>query len=77
MSETGRVRRKVYRAEPGPLGCPFCVEGKEFKAMGPGEGANGWYMCGNCGHLAVPMYSEFHLRSAKCSVLSRTRFRPV
>lgn len=71
------MQRMASRSKLGPLRCPYCVEDREFKLMEPRDGANGWYMCDNCGHLAMPGDSDFRCRCAKCAGLGRvSRVRP-
>lgn len=76
MSDTDRSERKTRGAKPIAIRCPYCVEDAEFKVMEPRNGANGWYMCDNCGHLAMPQHSEFRCTCARCVGLGNNgRFR--
>lgn len=68
MSDTDRIEGK---ATPKSLRCPYCVENREFKLLEPRLGANGWYMCNHCGHLAMPMASDFRCRCANCVGIDR------
>ncbi len=69
MNDPDRIQRKDSSLQTKRLRCPYCVEGNEFKVMEPREKENGWYMCENCGHLAMPQRSDFRCRCVKCSGL--------
>ncbi len=50
--------------------CPYCVEGKSFKAMiAQGDGGE-WYMCVRCGHLIMRTNPSFECTCAKCVSLT-------
>jgi hypothetical protein len=78
MNDSSRVEqqeRAVGRKTPR---CPYCVESSEFRVMDPGDRGDGWYMCDNCGHLAIPGHPDFKCRCAKCVRLSsKTRLSRI
>jgi DNA-directed RNA polymerase subunit RPC12/RpoP len=49
--------------------CPYCVEGKSFKAM-IARGGGDWYMCVRCGHLMMTKNPSFECTCAKCVTLN-------
>jgi hypothetical protein len=62
-------------SKPRAVRCPYCVEHGQFKAMAAQSGGE-WYMCGNCGHLALPSSTLFQCTCSKCTTLDRSRRRP-
>ena len=44
--------------------CPYCISGDEFTPMV--AVADGRYMCGKCGHLAIPKDETFRCACRKC-----------
>src|SRR4029077_9213015 len=56
--ETKRRENKIVR-------CPYCVEGGEFKVMAQ-QGADEWFICASCGHLALPSNWLFECTCLKC-----------
>jgi hypothetical protein len=60
-----------------PVRCPYCVEGREFKLMEPRDPTNGWYTCEGCGHLAMPLQSDFRCHCAKCAGLTGTGSKTI
>src|SRR6266446_231534 len=63
-----------------PIRCPYCVEGKSFKAMVAQGNGGEWHMCVRCGHLIVPTNSSFKCTCAKCVNLTSVllqRSRPL
>lgn len=45
--------------------CPYCVEQGNFKIMTLQTGGD-WYLCTNCGHLALPSNRLFHCTCGHC-----------
>lgn len=45
--------------------CPYCVDAGNFKIMTLQSGGD-WYLCGSCGHLALPSNPLFHCTCGKC-----------
>jgi hypothetical protein len=50
--------------------CPYCVEESQFKIMILQVGGD-WYLCSNCGHLALPANPLFHCTCSKCAELEQ------
>ena len=44
--------------------CPYCVSGDEFRLMT--AVADGRFVCGKCGHLAIPGDNNFACACRKC-----------
>jgi len=62
---------EVPRAPKTPvIRCRYCVEGGDFKVMIGQGGAETWYMCARCGHLAMPTNPLFKCTCAKCVELT-------
>jgi len=59
--ETKRRENKIVR-------CPYCVEGGEFKVMAQ-QGADEWFICASCGHLALPSNWLLECTCRKCERL--------
>lgn len=55
-------------SKPENLRCPYCVESGNFKLMVPQTGGD-WFLCGSCGHLALPFHPAFHCLCTKCVAL--------
>ena len=51
--------------------CPYCVSGDEFRPMS--AQSLGRYVCGKCGHLAMPADHNFKCRCRKCAELNTVR----
>jgi len=49
--------------------CPYCVLGYEFRPMLPKP--EGWFICQQCGHTAMPAKSQFRCFCQKCAELHR------
>lgn len=47
--------------------CPYCVAGDEFRPMTAHR--SGRYVCGKCGHLAIPDDNNFNCHCRKCEEL--------
>lgn len=56
--------------KPEIVRCPYCVEDANFKVMVSQPGGD-WYLCGHCGHLALPSSPLFHCTCSKCVGLER------
>jgi hypothetical protein len=50
--------------------CPYCVEGKSFKAMVAQGNGGEWHMCVRCGHLIMTKNPSFECTCAKCVSLN-------
>ena len=44
--------------------CPYCISGNEFRPMT--AVAEGRFVCGKCGHLAIPSDKTFECACQKC-----------
>lgn len=76
MSDLSQIQRKGRGIGHSPVRCPYCVEDSQFKVMQIRGDGDGWHMCQNCGHLAMPNHPEFRCTCVKCSVLeTETSFR--
>jgi len=51
--------------------CPYCVLGIQFRPMQ--AHLDGRFICETCGHLAVPMDSNFNCSCRKCVELKASR----
>jgi len=51
--------------KPKNVRCPYCVEEADFKLM-LAQGSGDWFLCVNCGHLALPAYPTFRCLCSKC-----------
>jgi predicted RNA-binding Zn-ribbon protein involved in translation (DUF1610 family) len=61
--------QRIGRSRPRSFRCPYCVEGSEFKLMVRRESGQ-WYLCPDCGHLAMAENPEFKCPCAKCATLN-------
>jgi hypothetical protein len=48
--------------------CPYCVEDQTFKTM-LRHSSGDWFVCGVCGHLAIPPDPFFQCTCTKCLAL--------
>ena len=53
--------------------CPYCVSGDEFMPMT--AVADGRFVCGKCGHLAIPSDENFRCACRKCFELRALDYR--
>lgn len=51
--------------------CPYCVEQGNFKPM-LAQSNGEWYICSNCGHLALPSSPLFQCTCSRCVTLERS-----
>lgn len=56
-------------AKPKSIRCPYCVDGENFKLMVAQTGGD-WFLCGRCGHLALPSSPAFRCLCKKCIALN-------
>ena len=49
--------------------CPYCVLGSEFRPMSPRT--NGFFVCGTCGHTAIPEDSYAKCLCPRCRRMNR------
>lgn len=49
--------------------CPYCVLGNDFCPMLPKP--DGWFICLECGHTAMPIDPAFRCFCKKCGELNR------
>lgn len=49
--------------------CPYCVLGGEFRPMSPRT--DGFFVCGTCGHTAIPEHSYAKCLCPRCRRMSR------
>jgi hypothetical protein len=49
--------------------CPYCVLGGDFEPMLPRP--EGWFLCLECGHTAIPEKPDFKCSCRKCTELNR------
>ena len=49
--------------------CPYCVLGSEFRPMSPRS--KGFFVCGTCGHTAVPDESYAKCLCPRCRRMNR------
>jgi hypothetical protein len=62
--------------KPEVIRCPYCVATGNFKIMAM-QPAGDWYLCDQCGHLALPSNSLFHCTCAKCVGLQGAQVIPA
>jgi hypothetical protein len=48
--------------------CPYCVDNGNFRRMLRQTGG-GWFLCGSCGHLALPSMPLYRCTCGKCAFL--------
>lgn len=54
--------------------CPYCISGDEFSPMAAFSG--GRFVCGKCGHLAIPSDKNFECACRRCFELRTPAGRP-
>src|ERR1700756_4207280 len=52
--------------------CPYCADGIDFRLM-MRQGRSDWYVCGGCGHLALPSSPFYQCICKNCNKLERKR----
>jgi len=60
------LRRPGQPSKAKVVRCPYCVEDDEFKAM-TGNEVGDWYICDQCGHLALTTDIAFECTCSKCA----------
>ena len=72
---TGALVRRLQTKERKALmseeiiRCPYCVPDDHFRRMLPRP--EGWFVCPQCGHTAIPEKQEFRCFCQKCGELNR------
>jgi hypothetical protein len=63
-----RITTSKESAEPRTpvMRCSYCIDDGNFKVMVQYRGAETWYMCPRCGHLALSSNPLFKCTCAKC-----------
>lgn len=59
--------------------CPYCVDDQVFKSMFRHHSGD-WFICVQCGHLALPANPLFQCTCGKCVALTghlQSKFRDV
>lgn len=62
--------------KPKILRCPYCVEGDNFKEMVVQTGGD-WFLCTECGHLALPSQPAFRCLCGKCVGVAQVPLRKM
>jgi hypothetical protein len=52
--------------------CPYCADGLDFRLM-VRQGRSDWYICGACGHLAMPSSPFYQCICKNCCRLDEKR----
>lgn len=65
----GATRTCVMNVGITVVRCPYCVSGDEFRPMT--TVADGRFVCGKCGHLAIPSDKNLECACRKCFALGK------
>jgi hypothetical protein len=61
---------------PKIIRCPYCVENEDFRVMIAQAGGD-WFLCGNCGHLALPTNPLFQCTCNKCAGITHQPLKTI